>query len=148
MTKPASRFETVVNVKKHQEKLTQQQLTQIQDAHQREQGVLSTLEARKEEAFASTPKKGKTRATDLQAHRAFIFKLTRQISHQTQKVDEIRTKELEKRVELTGRVQSRQMVEKLDEKAKQEAARELDKREQELIDEVANRGSNTPETEQ
>ncbi len=148
MAKPSSRFETVVNVKKHQEKLTQQQLTQIQDAHQREQGVLSDLNARKEQAFASSPQMGKARATDLQAHRAFIFKLTRQISHQTQKVDEIRTKELEKRVELTGRVQSRQMVEKLDEKKKQEAARELDKREQNMIDELANRSSNEPETEQ
>lgn len=139
MAKAASRFKTVLNVKKHQEKAVQQQLIQIQDAHLKEKEALENLHEAREGVVNDTPRFGKARATDLQTQRAFIFKLTRQINHQTSKVDEVKAREHAKRHELTERSQSRQMVEKLVEKRKAEAARLLDRKEQEIIDEMANR---------
>ena len=146
MAKKASRFRTVLRVKKHQEKVTQQQLMQIQEAHEQEQRVLARLHDAHEEAVQESAHTGRARATDLQTQRAFIFKLTRQINHQSEKVDEIREKEDFKRQELTERAQSRQMVENLDEKREAEVVRSIDRKEQEMIDELANRsGKNTEE---
>ena len=139
MTKEVSRFTTVLKVKKHQEKVTQQQLKQIQDEHKQEQDTLDHLHSTREEAANGAVSVGRARATDIQVQRAFLFKLSRQIYQQSAKVDEIREEEVTKRQELTQKAQSRQMVEKLDEKKKAEAARQLDRLEQELIDDLAGR---------
>lgn len=139
MTKAKTQFGTVLRVKKHQEKVAQQQLMQIQDAHIREQDALARLHEAREDAVNEAPKIVKARATDLQVQRAFIFKLSRQIDRQTGVVEEIREKESEKRGEVTQRAQSRQMVEKLDERKQAETVRELDRKEQSMIDELANR---------
>jgi len=139
MSNDANRFKTVLRVKRHQEKVAQQQLQQIQDEHQREQEALDQLHETREGALNGTIQFGKARVTDVQVQRAFIYKLNRQIDRQTEKVDEVRDKEVEKLDELTRRAQSRQMVEKVDERRRDEAERVVDKKEQGLIDEVANR---------
>ncbi len=139
MAKAANRFQTVLRVKKHQEKLAQQQLMRIQDEHNREQEALQRFHADREDALNEKVRFGRARVTDLQTQRAFIFKLSRQIDHQSQKVDEIRRKEVEKLDELTRRAQSRQMVETIDQRRKDEVERQLDKKEQSLIDDMANR---------
>lgn len=142
MKKKSSRFGTVLRVKKHQEKLTQQQLRQIQEAHEKEQEELVRLHSQQQEAMNDVPHKGRARVTDLQAQRAFIFKLARQIDQQSGKVDELRGREDAKRGELTARAQSRKMVEKLDERHLAEEAKRVDRNEQNMIDELANRGTN------
>ena len=139
MTKEVSRFTTVLKVKKHQEKVTQQQLKQIQEEHKQEQDTLDLLHSKREDAVKGTLNFGRAKATDIQVQRAFLFKLSRQIYQQSAKVDEIREEEDTKRQELTKKAQSRQMVEKLDEKKKAEAARQQDRIEQELIDDLAGR---------
>ncbi len=139
MAKTKSQFGTVVRIKKHQEKIAQQQLTQIRDTHLREQEMLTRLNHAKEVAVNEIPSTGKARATDLQMHRAFVFKLSRQIDRQTGLVKEIREKEEEKREEVTKRAQSRQMVEKLDERKQADVVRESDRKEQSVIDELAKR---------
>jgi flagellar export protein FliJ len=142
MSNDANRFKTVVRVKRHQEKIAQQQLRQIQDEHEREREALDQLQGTREDAMNEAIHFGKARVTDVQVQRAFIYKLNRQIDHQANRVDEIRDKEVEKLDELTRRAQSRQMVEKVDERRRDEAERVLDKKEQGLIDEVANRRKN------
>jgi flagellar export protein FliJ len=139
MRKNVSRFQTVLRVKQHQEKIAQQQLRRIQDEHEQEQSALSVLEGTKEEALDGAIRFGRAKVSEVQVQRAFIFKLNRQIDHQALKVEEIREREVEKLDELTKRSQSRQMVEKLDERTQEEAARKVDKKEQELIDDVAGR---------
>ena len=127
MAKAASRFHTVVKVKQHQEKVAQQQLIKIQDDHVKEKTRLERLHEAREEAVEEAPRFGRARATDLQTQRAFIFKLTKQIHHQSSKVDEVKGQEVAKRKELTERAQSRQMVEKLDEKQKAETAKRIER---------------------
>lgn len=141
MKKKNSRFGTVLRVKKHQEKLTQQQLRQIQEAHEKEQEELVRLHSQQQEAMDHVPHIGRARVTDLQAQRAFIFKLARQIDHQSGKVDELRGREDAKKSELTVRAQSRKMVEKLDEKHQAEEVKRVDRREQDTLDELANRST-------
>ncbi|MBI5473469.1 MAG: flagellar export protein FliJ [Ignavibacteriae bacterium] len=145
MTKEISRYTTVLKVKKHQEKVTQQQLKQIQEEHQQQQDRLDVLHNKRDDAVKGTHNFGRAKATDIQVQRAFLFKLSRQIYQQSAKVDEIREEEEIKRQELTRKAQSRQMVEKLDEKKKAEAARQADRVEQELIDDLAGRPSKVTE---
>jgi flagellar FliJ protein len=139
MNKDVSRFQTVLRVKQHQEKIAQQQLRRIQDEYEQEHAALNTLQGTKEEALDSAVRFGRAKVNQAQVHRAFIFKLNRQIDHQSKKVEEVREREVEKLDELTKRAQSRQMVQKLDERTQEEAARKADKKEQELIDDVAGR---------
>ncbi len=145
MAKPKSRFSTVLRVKKHQEKLTQQQLLQIEQSHLQEKEMLDRLQQAREEAVQESYGTGKAKATDLQTHRAFIFSLTRQIHRQATKVHEMKEREEAKREELTQRMQARQMVEKLEEKSKEEALRESDRKEQSIMDELAHRTTKTKE---
>ena len=139
MAKARSKIQTVLRVKKHQEKVAHQQLMQIKDEHQREQERLSHLHHAKDEAVKGVVRFGRAKATDVQTQRAFIIKLSKQITRQAHRVNEIQEKENEKLVELTKRAQSRQMVEKLDERQRKEIDRRVDKKEQETIDEVASR---------
>lgn len=141
MAKPASRFKTVVRVKKQQEKIAQQQLVQIEHAHLKEREELLRLHETREDAVDGSLHKGRTRATDLQMQRAFIVKLNGQIHQQSSKVNDILVKANAKREELTERARARQIVEKLEEKKSVEAAKTLDRKEQENTDEVANRRS-------
>lgn len=139
MAKPSSRFGTLLRLKKHQEKLTQQQLLQIQRTHLQEKEMLDKLREAREEAMLESYSKGRTKATDLQTHRAFIFSLSRQITTQTSKVHEISKREQATRAELTKKSQARQIVEKLDEKMREEALREAERKSQMMLDEVAQR---------
>jgi flagellar export protein FliJ len=139
MKKHVSRFHTVLRIRRHQEKVAQQQLRRIQDEHEREQAALNALEGKKEEALDNAVRFGRAKVGQVQVHRAFIFKLNRQIDHQSRKVEEVREREVEQLDELTKRSQSRQMVQKLDERTQEETARRLDKKEQELIDDIAGR---------
>ncbi|HXF99400.1 MAG TPA: flagellar export protein FliJ [Bacteroidota bacterium] len=139
MAKPSSRFGTLLRLKKHQEKLTQQQLLQIQRTHLQEKEMLDKLREAREEAMLESYSKGRTKATDLQTHRAFIFNLSRQITTQTSKVHEISKREQATRAELTKKAQARQIVEKLDEKMREEALREAERKNQSMLDDVAQR---------
>lgn len=139
MAKHSSRFGTVLRLKKHQEKLTQQQLLQLQRVHLEEKEILEKLHEAKEEAVKDSYGEGRAKATDLQTHRAFLFSLSRQINTQKTRVEEISLREDEKREELTKKAQARQMVEKLDKKSREEALRELERKEQLVMDDLAQR---------
>ena len=134
-----TRFKTVVSVKKQQEKIAQQQLMQIECAHLTESEKLDRLHETREEAVGGSLHRGRARANDLQMERAFILKLNRQINQQSSKVNEILEKANAKREELSDRARSRKIIEKLDEKKSIEEAKELDRKEQQKTDEVANR---------
>lgn len=107
--------------------------------------MLERLQEAREEAVKESYGASRAKATDLQTHRAFIFSLTRQIHRQATKVNEMKEQENAKREELTKRAQARQMVEKLEEKSKEEALREIDRKEQSIMDELAQRTTKTKE---
>jgi len=84
-------------------------------------------------------RKMKTKAVDLQTSQAFIQSLSRQIEQQVEKVQEIITQEEGKRGELLEKSQSKQMIEKIDQRRKDEEEKEQERKAQRVIDVLAQR---------
>ena len=134
-----SRFGTLLRVRKIQEKRTQEELNQIRMKKDEERQALSQLQDTRESEIEDAVSKSKMSAKELQTSRAFLHRLAKEIESQQDKVDEIEAKEDAKRDELVERSQSKQMVENLDEKSRVQANRELERKEQRLIDVLAQR---------
>lgn len=81
----------------------------------------------------------KSRALELQTSRAFLRTLSTEIRQKERKVDEIQGQANDKRSELVERTQAKQMVENLDQRRQAEFVKEADRKEQRLIDVLAQR---------
>jgi len=134
-----SRFGTLLRVKSIQERKTQQELVEIQNKKDEERQTLSQLQERREGEIAEAVRKSRMRATDLQSSRAFLTRLSKEIGEQENKIEEIQVKEDEKREELVERSRSKHMVEDLEEKYQTQVLREAERKEQRLIDVLAQR---------
>ncbi len=134
-----SRFGTLLRVKSIQERKTQQELVEIQNQKDEERQTLSQLQERREGEIAEAVRKSRMRATDLQSSRAFLTRLSKEIGEQENKIEEIQVKEDEKREELVERSRSKHMVEDLEEKYQTQVLREAERKEQRLIDVLAQR---------
>ncbi len=134
-----SPLSTVIRVRDMQLKKTQRELAVIKVERQTEEGRLSTLEEQQSSAMTDAVRKMKTRAVDLQTSQAFLQSLSRKIEHQEEKVREVTTAEEGKRVELVERSQSKQMVEKIDQRRRDEETKEQERKAQRVIDVLAQR---------
>jgi len=134
-----SRFGTLLRVKSIQERKSQQELVEIQNRKDEERQTLSQLQERREGEIAEAVRKSRMRATDLQSSRAFLTRLSKEIGEQENKIEEIQVKEDEKREELVERSRSKHMVEDLEEKYQTQVLREAERKEQRLIDVLAQR---------
>jgi len=134
-----SRFRTVLKVKKIQERKAQGELRELQTVHAQEEEVLNDIKDERQYALSDAVRTMKMKATEAQTNRAFILKLSRQIKEQEQKVQQVESQEEEKRSELLERTKSKKMVEQLDEKLQAEADKEMERKEQRLIDVLAQR---------
>ena len=134
-----SPLSTVIRVRDMQLKKTQRELAVIKVERQTEEGRLSTLEEQQSNAMTEAVRKMKTRAVDLQTSQAFLQSLSRKIEHQEEKVREVTTAEEGKRVELVERSQSKQMVEKIDQRRRDEETKEQERKAQRVIDVLAQR---------
>jgi flagellar export protein FliJ len=134
-----SHLVTVIRVKDFQVKKAQRELASITISRAQEEGALSSLEERQSTAMSEAVRKMKTKAVNLQTSQAFIQSLSRQIDRQGEKVQEIITQEDGKRVELIEKSQSKQMIEKIDQRRKEEYEKEQDRKAQRVIDVLAQR---------
>lgn len=134
-----SPLSTVIRVRDMQLKKTQRELAVIKVARQEEEGRLSSLEEEHGSAMAEAVRTMKTRAVDLQTSQAFIQSLSRQIERQEEKVRDVTDREEGKRVELVERSQSKQMVEKVDQRRREEETKEQERKAQRVIDVLAQR---------
>ena len=134
-----TRLTTVLKVKQHQENTAQRELKDIQAKKAKETDALTTLETTQKAAYVQASEPVRVRATDAQVDRAFIQRLSREIKTQQDRVDTIHHEEDSKREELVVRSQSKKMVEKLDDKRKQEALKEVERKEQKVLDVLASR---------
>jgi flagellar export protein FliJ len=134
-----SHLGTVIRVKDFQVKKAQRELAVITINRAQEEGALTSLEERQCTAMSDAVRKMKTKAVDLQTSQAFIQSLSRQIQHQEEKVHEIITQEEGKRGELLERSQSKQMIEKIDQRRKGEQEKEQERKAQRVIDVLAQR---------
>jgi len=134
-----SRLQTVIRVKDIQLKNAQRELAQIKVKKEEEQGALDKLEEQKSSAMSDAARKMKARARDMQTGRAFLQSLSRQIKGQEETVQQISDQEETKRGELVERTKSQQMLEKIEEKRRDEEAKENDRKAQRVIDVLAQR---------
>lgn len=134
-----SSLDTVIKVKDFQLKKTQKELAQIKVKREQEEVALDNLEHTKSEALSDAARQMKARASDMQASRAFIHSLSQKIKSQVVEVEKINKAEDTKRGEVIERSQSKQMVEKLDQKRKEEVAKEEDRKQQRVMDVLAQR---------
>lgn len=134
-----SRMKTILKVKDHIQQKAQGELVKIQTAHEHEGKRLVQLEDRKETALGKASDTEKSKAKDLQAGRAFLHHLSGQINDQQKKVETIQTAEDSKRKELLEVTKSKKMIERLNEKQEIRAAKEAEKKNQRLIDMLAQR---------
>ncbi len=134
-----SHLGTVIRVKDFQVKKAQRELAVIKVNRVQEEGTLTSLEERQSTAMSDAVRKMKTKAVDLQTSQAFIQSLSRQIEQQVEKVQEIITQEEGKRGELLEKSQSKQMIEKIDQRRKDEEEKEQERKAQRVIDVLAQR---------
>lgn len=134
-----SHLSTVIRVKDHLVKKAQRELAVIRVNREKEEGTLSTLEDRQSSAMTEAVRKMKTRALDLQTSQAFLQSLSRQIERQEDKVRQVTTQEEGKRGELVEKSQSKEMIVKIDQRRKDEEAKEQERKAQRVIDVLAQR---------
>jgi len=134
-----SRYRTVLKVKKIQERKAQGELRQLQAVHTKEVEVLNDIRDERQYALSDAVRAMKVKATEAQTSRAFILKLSRQMKEQEKKVEAVESQETEKRTELVERTKSKKMVEQLDEKLQAEEEKEIERKEQRLMDVLAQR---------
>lgn len=135
----SSKFRTVLRVKKIQERQAQSELHKLEIVHAQEEATLSEIKETQKTAVSEAVRNMKMKATEAQTSRAFIKQLSREIDDQKQKVSGIQTQKAEKREELIERTKSTTMIEKLDKKIQVEEAKEIERKEQRLIDVLAQR---------
>jgi flagellar export protein FliJ len=132
-------FETVIRVKDFQVKKAQRELAVISVDRVRAEGTLTNLEEKQSTAMTDAVRTMKTKAVDLQTSQAFLQSLSRQIQKQVEKVEEVLTQEEGKRGELLEKSQSKQMIEKIDQRRKVEQEKELERKAQRVSDVLAQR---------
>ena len=132
-------LQTVLKVKEFQEKSTQRELAAIKVHREAEEGKLGELEQSHNSAMTEAGSVVRTRAGDMQTARAFISSLARQVECQGERVEAAKQQEDVKRGELVERAKSRQIVEKLDTRRREQAEKEIDRKAQRVIDVLAQR---------
>jgi flagellar export protein FliJ len=106
---------------------------------EREAERLDEMQNNNEAALNEAGKTTKARATDLQANRAFLQKLDKQIHDQEKKMQTISHNEDAKRQVLLEKSQEKRVVEILDERREAEELKEMEKKYQRVIDMLAQR---------
>jgi flagellar export protein FliJ len=134
-----SQLQTVIRVKGHQVKKAQRELADIRVHREVAEGALNDLEEQQSTAMTEAVRRMKTKVADLQTSQAFIQSLGRRIKQQVERVQEIVDREEGKRGELVAREQSKQMIEKIDQKRRDEEEKELARKAQRVIDVLAQR---------
>ncbi len=133
------RLSTILKVKENQKKTAQQELHSIKNEKKRQLEALDHLEETKEAAIGGLARNGILRATDVHVNRAYIQHLTQQLKIQMKKINSIETEEHDKREELLEKTKSKRIFEKLEEKRQAEVQQESQRKEQRLMDVLANR---------
>ena len=134
-----SRFQTVLKVREIQERRTQAELHQIKGVHARETEALNDIREVRQGALTDAVRTMKLKATDAQTNRAFLLRLSQDMVKQEKKVEEVEEQEEQKRVELVEKSKSRKIVEHLEHQYHEHQLRENDRKEQRLIDILAQR---------
>ena len=135
------RLQSVIRVKEIQEKKIQRELALVKRRILQEQENLENLEGERERLLSSSPLSGKIKAADIVLHQDYIRKISEQIRFGSEKIENLTEFETKKIDEVLDVKKDREAIEHLKEKRLEEVRRDLERKEQVLIDAIAQRMS-------
>ena len=135
------RLQPVIKVKEIQEKKIQRELAQVKRRILQEQENLENLEDERERILSSSPLSGKFKAADIVIHQNYIRKISDEIRYENDKIENLTQFETKKIDEVLDVKKDKEAIEHLKEKRLEEDRRDLERKEQVLIDAIAQRMS-------
>ncbi len=139
MSKFKFRLQPVIRVKEIQEKKIQRELAQVKRRILQERENLENLEDEREKVLSSSPLSGRIKAADIVIHQDYIQKISEQIRFENKQIENLTEFETKKIDEVLDVKKDKEAIEHLREKRLEENRRDLDRKEQVLIDAVAQR---------
>lgn len=139
MAKFRFRLQPLIRVKELQEKKVERELAAIKSRILQEQAHLDDLRTEQDKLLSSTPMRGKVRAADMALHQDYIQKISTEIHFENSRIAVLTQNETKKIDEVLDVKKDREAIEHLKEKRLEEYRKELEKKEQVLIDAVAQR---------
>lgn len=139
MAKFKFRLQSLIKVKELQEKKVERELAVIKNKILQEQAHLEDLRVEHDRLLSSSPLQGKVRAADMALHQNYIHKISGEIHFENARIAVLAQSETKKIDEVLDVKKDKEAIEHLKEKRLEEYNRELDKKEQVLIDAVAQR---------
>jgi flagellar protein FliJ len=135
------RLQPVIKVKEIQEKKIQRELAQVKRRILQEQENLESLKGEHERLLSSSPLSGKFKAADIVVHQDYIRKISDEIRFENHKIENLTEFETKKIDEVLDVKKGKEAIEHLRDKRMEESRRDLDRKEQVLIDAIAQRMS-------
>ena len=153
MAKFNFRLQPVIKIKEIQEKKIQRELAQLKKRILHEQAQLDDLEGERERAESASPLSGdrvggddpngslreKIRAADIVVHTNYLRKISEEIHFENAKIENLTESETKKIDEVLDVKKDKETIERLKERRLEEYRHELDRKEQILIDAIAQR---------
>jgi flagellar protein FliJ len=139
MAKFKFRLQSVIKVKEIQEKKFERELAMIKRKILQEQARLDDLRVERERLVSSSPLHGKVKAADMAVHHDYIRRISDEIHFENAKLAVLTQSESKKIDDVLDVKKDKEAIEHLREKQLEEYKRDLDKKEQVLIDAVAQR---------
>lgn len=139
MAKFKFRLQSLIRVKELQEKKVERELAALKCKILQEQARLEDLRTEHEKLVSASPAEGKVRAADIALHQDYIHKISSEIHFENARIAVLTESETKKIDEVLDVKKDKEAIEHLREKRLEEFKKELDKKEQVLIDSVAQR---------
>lgn len=139
MAKFRFRLQSVMKVKEIKEKKVERELAAIKRRILQEQAHLEDLQGEQEKLMSSSPLNGKIRAADIVVHQDYIRKISDEIHFGSARLENLSRSETKKIDEVLDAKKDKEAIEHLREKRFEEFKQDADRKEQTLIDAIAQR---------
>jgi flagellar FliJ protein len=139
MAKFKFRLQSLIKVKEIQEKKVERELATIKNNILKEQARLDDLKHEHERLVSASPVEGKVRAADIALHQDYIQKISSQIHFENTRIVLLTQSENKKIDEVMEVKKDKEAIERLREKRFEEYKKDVEKKEQVLIDALAQR---------
>ncbi len=139
MAKFKFRLQSLIKVKEIQEKMVERELATIKNKILQEQARLEDLKHEHEKLITTSPLEGKVRVAEIALHQDYIQKISSQIHFENARIVLLTQSENKKIDEVMEAKKDKEAIEHLKEKQFEEYKKDIEKKEQVLIDALAQR---------
>ncbi len=139
MAKFKFRLQSVIKIKEIQEKKVERELAMIKKNILQGQARLEDLQGEHQKLVSSSPMEGKIKAADMVTHQDYLRKISDEIKFERVKLENLSRSEDKKRDEVLDAKKDKEAIEHLREKRLEEFKHDMDRKEQILLDAVAQR---------